>query len=180
MAVYKFETPKRIEIPLGDDPLFSRVTNKAGICLIQRADTCSWEEFDYLPQTLSANADYAYGVTLRSDIPKGKGFAVAQDGSGNLLNPEDYGYRSPLRIYRGGHVYHLDDTLRQELLDASTTEEPNGYGSYITSVADTGQRIGDEIMRSGRTAEFEQGHDNSDPALTVGTGRYPCNYSETY
>lgn len=155
-GLWTFQTPVRARIPLSDThPLFSRISEPQATALVQHADG-TWAEYLDLPQTLEAGADYAFGRTDRSSIPRGKGFGVAQNSQGQNLNtPADYGFQSPLRIYRGGHVYCITSALRTELLNAVTNEEPNGYGAYMTSTGSG--KTGDEIMRSGRTMEFEQG-----------------------
>lgn len=131
--------------------------NKRGICLYQLQDG-TWHESDSLPGNNEANADYMFGRTTRSTIPQGKGFAVPQYKGANLVTPQAMGFESPLRIYRGGHVYVIDDTLKTELTNAVTTQEPTGYGAYITAyTGPTTTNIGDEIAVSGRTSDLEQG-----------------------
>lgn len=157
MAVWRFNTPNRILTPLMEDhPLWSRVFNQQGVALVQHSDG-SWEEFPDLPGIYDANADYAYGRTDRSSIPRGRGFGVSQDHRGqNLETPEDREFRSPLRIFRGGHVYFISDALKAILEAVVTREEALGYGAYITGpVSET--ETGDEIQLSGRTIEYEQG-----------------------
>lgn len=159
MAVYRFTTPQRIEIPLDEaHPLFRRVKNRQGVALVQHPDE-SWEEFAALPQTYDANADYLFGRTDRSSVPAGRGFGVSTDHVGVAVeDPEDREYRSPLRIYRGGHAYHIDDALKAELEAAETSEEPDGYGDYISEALSGADDvpIGDEVLISGRTPEYEQ------------------------
>lgn len=112
---------------------------------------------DSLPGIYDANADYLFGRTTRSTIPQGKGFAVPNYQGVNLETPQDMGYESPLRLYRGGHVYVINDTLKAELLAAVTSQEPSGYGAYITSYPGSTTNVGDEVMVSGRTSDLEQG-----------------------
>lgn len=153
MATYRFQTPNRIEVPLdARHPLFRRIRNRQGICLVQHPDE-TWEEFEALPSIYDANADYLFGRTDRSSVPAGRGVAVS---AGETPNTREF--RSPLRIYRGGHVYHINDTLKTELEAAETTQESSGYGDYVSDalVVPTGTPIGDEILVSGRTAEYEQ------------------------
>lgn len=155
MATWLFRTPLRVTDPLdGSHPLWRRVYNRQGVALVKHADG-TWAEYPVLPQTLDANADYLFGRSDRSAVPRGKGFGVSQDGRGNNLEtPEDREFRSPLRIFRGGHDYKIDDAMKAELEAATTTEQPSGYGAYIS--ASSGEVTGDEIQASGRTAEFEQ------------------------
>lgn len=172
MPTYRFITPQRVETPLDEvHPLFRRVRNRQGVALVQHPDE-TWEEFADLPSIFDANADYMFGRTDRSSVPAGKGAGVSTDHVGVALEtPEDREFRSPLRIYRGGHVYHIDATLKAELEAAVTDEEANGYGDYIEGPIDLGGvyedvyddvysgyaiRRGDEVLVSGRTPEYEQ------------------------
>lgn len=166
MAVYRFQTPSRITVPLSHEhPLFRRVRNTAGVCLVKHADG-TWEEFEALPSVYDANADYMFGRTDRSSIPFGRGFAVSAGET-----PNDREFRSPLRIYRGGHVYAIDNVLKDELVNAVTSEEPGGYDAYITDLSTWEDvwddiwgdgafvgKVGDEVLVSGRTPEYEQGN----------------------
>lgn len=157
MSIWKFQTPARVEQPLSyNHPLWCRVREKQGVALVQHADG-SWAEYAALPQNIDANADYMFGRTERSQVPRGRGFGVSQDGSGEYYEtPNDREWESALRIYRGGHIYYIDDALKAELEAVETAEEPDGYGDYI--VAEPLESFtGDEIILSGRTIEYEQG-----------------------
>ncbi len=176
MSLWSFSTPARISVPLSEERgygIFQRIKNKRGVCLYQIQDG-TWHEAESLPGNFDANADYMFGRTTRSSIPSGKGFAVTNYKGVNLVAPQDMGFESPLRIYRGGHVYVIDDTLKAELVAAVTTQEAGGYGAYISAYvpavdtfgdyffdvfggANTPVAVGDEIAVSGRTAEYEQG-----------------------
>lgn len=163
--VYKFTTPTYTE-SAGSDPLMARVKNTVGKALIQHPDG-AWEEFSSLPTIFGAGADYLFGRTDRSSRPKGRGFATTADEEGTpLVTPADMGWRSPLRIYRGGRIYFVDDALAEELIDAGYESQLSNIGGaysdvygdiYFGDEGSTGTfRIGDEIMLSGRTPEFEQ------------------------
>lgn len=158
MALWLFRTPVRTYRSLDENhPLWARVTQGNGVCLVQLADS-SWVEHEALPQAIEAGADYVFGRTDRSSLPSGKGFGVSQDGRGaNIEDPEDREHQSPLRIFRGGHDYIISDSLKTTLEAVVTTEEPNGYDAYISAAPDGAVETGDEITLSGRTPEYEQG-----------------------
>jgi hypothetical protein len=158
VSLWRFDPPVRVLQPLSmDHPLWMRVKEKQPSAVVQTADG-TWAEYVALPSTIDANADYLFGRTDRSPIPGGRGFNVSSDPKGNPVDTiADYGFQSPLRIYRGGHVYCIDDGLRTELLNAVTTEAPTGYGAYIVAAPGGSVFTGDEIIKSGRTMEFEQG-----------------------
>lgn len=160
MALWTFRTPARVSIPLSDgsggdrSPLWARVSQKQGVAVVKHADG-TWAEYPALPSTIEAGADYVFGRTDRSSVPRGRGFGVTQDSHGtNLETPESREFQSPLRIYRGGHVYVINDAMKTELTSAVTTEEAAGYAAYITAGGTT--YTGDEIIASGRTPEYEQ------------------------
>jgi hypothetical protein len=143
VALYTFTVPAGVTRPFESRPVFSiwtRISFRAGSTLIQNPDA-TWTQYDvYSPQN-------------QTD-PANKFFFGAQGFSGGVLGTvtsATMGFATPLRCYLGGHVYVIDDALRTELLSASTTQQPGGYGAFIGTAPAGAHFTGDEIFASGYT-----------------------------
>lgn len=147
MALYNFVPPSDVTRQYEQRPMLSlwtRVSFYAGSTLVQKSDTM-WVQFDVISSATedSASSKFWFG-------PQGFG------GLNTVTNPTSatMGYNTPLRVYKGGHVYVIDDALRTELLAATTTQHASGYGAFITNAPAGAKFTGDEILASGWVAEF--------------------------
>lgn len=145
MALYSFTPPSDVTRPYEEHPIFSlwtRVQFRAGSTVVQRNDG-TWFQYDVFESPTDCQ-------------PKNKSL-LAPNGF-SALNTEgtissgQHGYSTPLRLYKGGHTYVVDDALRAELMAASTVQHPAGYASYILPAPAAAAFTGDEILASGYSA----------------------------
>lgn len=134
--LWLFRTPGRITHDLEGRfawSIWTRVKVTDPVAVVQHADA-SWTEEFPLPWTLIPSNKYLYGK---------HGFS----------NGDNIAFDVPKRLYMGGHTYIIDDTLRGELESAVTTQEPAGYGAYITAAPQGSVFTGDEIIASAYQTE---------------------------
>jgi len=139
MAFWRFEPPKRLQIPYESEPklgLWTRIKVTVGSTVIRKQDGDFIEfEGDY-PQTLDPSAEHLHG-------PRG-------------FSGSNAAFEGALRLYHGGHAYFIDDTMKAELEAAVTTQEPTGYGAYITGPLVEGSGwIGDEVALHGTNSTVQ-------------------------
>lgn len=122
--------------------LWTRVHRDIPTTLLQLANG-TWEEWpDVWTQTRS---------------PRNKFFFSTQKGDGgcfNTMGSDQSGFLTPTRLYIGGHVYVVGDTLANELRAARTPAQPTGYGSFLVAAPPGSVYTGDEIILSG----YDEGH----------------------
>jgi hypothetical protein len=147
MALFTFVPPSDVTRQYEQRPMLSlwtRVSFYAGSTVVQKSDA-TWVQYDVFgnPTEEEAASKFWFG-------PQGFG------GLNTVTNPTSatFGYNTPIRVYKGGHVYVIDDALRTELLAASTVQHSGGYGAFITNAPSGAAFTGDEIIASGWVAEF--------------------------
>jgi hypothetical protein len=147
VALFTFTPPSDVTRTYENRPILSlwtRVSFRAGSTLVQRSDA-TWAQYDVIsPSTEDgASSKFFFG-------PQGFG------GLNTLTSPTSatMGYNTPLRVYKGGHVYVIDDALKTELTAAVTTQHAGGYGAFITNAPAGAAFTGDEILASGWVSEF--------------------------
>lgn len=147
MALFNFVPPSDVTRTYENRPILSlwtRVSFRAGSTLVQKSDA-TWAQYDvFSPATEDgASSKFWFG-------PQGFG------GLNTVTTPTSatMGYNTPLRVYKGGHVYVINDALKTELLAAVTTQHATGYGTYITNAPAGAAFTGDEILASGWVSEF--------------------------
>jgi hypothetical protein len=147
VALFTFVPPSDVTRTYENRPILSlwtRVSFPAGSTVVQKSDS-TWAQYDVIsPSTEDgASSKFWFG-------PQGFG------GLNTITSPTSatMGYNTPLRVYKGGHVYVIDDALKNELTAASTTQHTGGYGAYITNAPTGAKFTGDEILASGWVSEF--------------------------
>ena len=117
--------------------LFTRVKIDVPSTLIKDTNG-NWIEFvDTWPMTYNPANKFFFGAHGFSD-----------QGSNQSA------FQTPQRLYIGGHQYIIDNTLKNELTAAVTSQAPAGYGAFVAAAPPGMLFTGDEILLSGYMSDM--------------------------
>lgn len=153
--LWSFVVPSAVSPPLETDgnalTIWTRIREDFGSTLAQ-LPSGAWIQYDVnSPQTIEPSNFTFFGPQGFSGMTAGGSQGAGPAIQGTVLS-EQMGMFTPLRLYRGGHKYVVDQTLHDELVAATTTQYPTGYASFLLPTSPAAGPVGDDVILGGYTA----------------------------